>query len=353
MIRNETVLVLGAGASMPYGFPSGKQLRELLVQAPLFAPAIQKEWFSADAAKKFCTIFLQSGLQSIDAFLSRRGSDTLENGVTIERIGKIGISLALRAGKSGDHLFHYPHLSSAFNLDRTDNWYQYLWHHLTQGVTSTNLDFFKSNRLTVVTFNYDLSLEHFLFCAMRNAYGIPEDRAAEMLSGIKFVHLYGKLSGNPFADSFNYDFDFDRDFRLVERDCHSIEVIDERRTNSASGFNESITALETAERICFLGFGFDSTNVERLKIPEVLINRAVAHQSTQPNPITWPILAATTLGFEDAERNALVQKLVGPLHSANLGYQVSMIWAPQIGKVFGNDGNCKSEMLLRRTQILT
>lgn len=353
MIQHETVLVLGAGASMPYGYPSGKQLRKQLVNPTLFEPAIQKTWLTADAANKFCTMFLQSGLQSIDAFLSRRGVDNLENGVSVERVGKIGISLALRTDKSRHRLFHNPHLISDSEIDRSDNWYEYLWGHLTQKVTSTNLDLFRSNRLTVVTFNYDLSLEHYLFCAMRNAYGIPEDHAAEILGCIKFIHLYGKLSGNPLADRFNYDFDFVRDWRLVDGDCHSIEVIDERRTNSADGFNEAITALETAERICFLGFGFDSTNVERLKIPQLLVSRAKSHQSTEAFSPKWPQIESSTLGFEDAERVALVQMLVKPLQVAGLGDLPTATWIPNLKKTFRNDGNCKSEMLLRRTQILT
>jgi hypothetical protein len=36
MIQHETVLVLGAGASMPYGYPSGKKLLERLLDSRLF-----------------------------------------------------------------------------------------------------------------------------------------------------------------------------------------------------------------------------------------------------------------------------------------------------------------------------
>ena len=121
--------------------------------------------------------------------------------------------------------------------------YGYLWDRLIQGVTATNFDSFMSNRLTVVTFNYDLSLEHYLFNAMCNAYGVPEDRAAQVLKCIKFIHVYGKLSGDPFSHNFNSDFDFARDQRLVQGDVKLIEVIDERRNGNPQGFAAAIEAL--------------------------------------------------------------------------------------------------------------
>jgi len=36
MISRATVFVLGAGASMPYGFPSGKELRDNVLYATSF-----------------------------------------------------------------------------------------------------------------------------------------------------------------------------------------------------------------------------------------------------------------------------------------------------------------------------
>jgi hypothetical protein len=351
MIEHETVLVLGAGASMPYGYPSGKKLRELLVYPPSFKPALIREWITQQDVEAFCQIFLRSGLTSIDAFLSRMGTTVLPGGKSIEEIGKIGISLALRKGKTLDSLFHNPFASIEASLERTDHWYEYLWNRLIQGVTATNIDRFAWNRLTIVTFNYDLSLEHYLFQAMRNAYGIPEDRVTELLKCIKFIHVYGKLSGEPYSDNFDYNFDIARDSRLLQDDLKLIDVIDERRTDKSQGFIDAIKALETAEKICFLGFGFDPTNVERLQLPELLLGRARVHDLTDRLARRWPTIAATTLGFEEAERDVLISTLVDPIENSDSAKVYSSATL-HIRRAFGIEGNCRSELLLRRTQIL-
>jgi hypothetical protein len=41
MIAGPTVLVLGAGASMPYGYPSGAALRQRLIDESLFGRVVQ------------------------------------------------------------------------------------------------------------------------------------------------------------------------------------------------------------------------------------------------------------------------------------------------------------------------
>lgn len=356
MIQHETVLVLGAGASMPYGYPSGSALRRMLVDQDLYKPLIEFELIREHALKSFCRTFQFSGMKSIDAFLSRRGHECLPgSNATVEEIGKMGIAIALRKNKSLDSLFHSQALPNGnVDIDRADNWYEYLWDRLTQGVSATNLDFFKSNRLTIVTFNYDLSLEHYLFSAMTNSYGISETQTRELLDCIKFIHLYGKLSGDPISARFHYAMHSDHLENLVREDVKLIEVIDERRVEKTESFQAAFHALETAERICFLGFGFDSTNVNRLQLPELLVSRAKSHHSDQRFAPKWPQIAATTIGFEDAERDALVQTLIGPLQgqSAELGHRPGLLWIPQIEKVFGIDGICKSEKLLRRTQML-
>ncbi len=49
MITTPTVFVLGAGVSMPYGFPSGRQLIEQISNTALgkFTPTNDGDWFSA------------------------------------------------------------------------------------------------------------------------------------------------------------------------------------------------------------------------------------------------------------------------------------------------------------------
>ena len=83
MITNPTVLILGAGASIPYGFPSGLKLRNQIIDL-MDVPkgsykhdniqghlkTLKKIGFELDLIKRFRKAFHQSQQNSIDAFLN-------------------------------------------------------------------------------------------------------------------------------------------------------------------------------------------------------------------------------------------------------------------------------------------
>lgn len=76
----KTVFVLGAGASVPYKYPSGAQLRTDICKKfvddyePLLSESLIPEQ-EIEVAKDFVDTFNKSGTESIDLFLSRNSSD--------------------------------------------------------------------------------------------------------------------------------------------------------------------------------------------------------------------------------------------------------------------------------------
>ena len=92
MITTPTVLVLGAGASVPYGFPSGL---ELLEQINGNLEYLNHSWWNIierlEVTREEVSYFLQellfSGQPSVDAFLEHR-SEFL-------KVGKLVIALAI------------------------------------------------------------------------------------------------------------------------------------------------------------------------------------------------------------------------------------------------------------------
>jgi hypothetical protein len=281
----------------------------MLINPSLFAPVVAKKWFEQEDIDTFCRTFMLSGMKSIDAFLARRGKDTLGSALkTIEDVGKHGIAIALRQNKSLDTLFQNPELpNGSIGIDRYDNWYEYLWTQLSSGITKSNLEDFGATRLTIITFNYDLSLEHYLFTAIKNSYGITDDEAARLLRPIRVIHLYGQLSGNPLASDLKYSTNFDDDFRLITFDVSLIQVIDEERELTSSNFPIAIDAIQKAPSICFLGFGFDETNVRRLDLARTFLNRARANEVSIQSGLPFPKIVVTSLGLEKAERFAKQQ----------------------------------------------
>lgn len=163
MIERKTVLVLGAGASKPYGFPLGYELtweiKKVLLNGtnPRVTNAIRKACDEKDVWD-FCHVFSHSGQRSIDNFLAHSKNPDHW------KIGKLLIAAIIKHYESETILFDR-------SKDDDDHWYEYLWERLSRQVGIVPWEDFHKNQLSVITFNYDRSLETYLTTVMGNTYG--------------------------------------------------------------------------------------------------------------------------------------------------------------------------------------
>lgn len=184
MITKRTVLILGAGASVPYGFPTGRRL-VLQITGELepgrdsgIRKTLRTRSFHDEDITEFREALLNSNQPSVDAFIENRPEFT--------DIGKNAIPIQL----IGDENLH--------PLTRTDTlqWSEYLWNQL-----GTRKQEFLISNLSVITFNYDRSLEYFLFRSLQNAFDLSVDEASQDLrSTIPIIHVYGQLGQPEFFD---------------------------------------------------------------------------------------------------------------------------------------------------------
>ena len=299
MIEIKTVLVLGAGASIPFGFPSGQNLVDIIctqllshsLQAKtrvekLFTErwarnfSILEERFDAKALSTFADRLLHSGESSVDAFLESQEKDFVE-------IGKAVIAASLLPCERQETLFrHFVDIRRlpGDTEELSKNWYQYLWSEL-----NAPFELFGKNELSVVTFNYDRSLEHYLFTTLKNKYPDKSDNEyAETMSSIPIIHVHGKLgplpwecSGSNLKSVVPYDSmacgshfgikDNDiKDYREAWFDNarSNIKVIHEG-TDESDEFKQAHEKIQKAQQLYFLGFGYHPTNLRRLN-PDVL-----------------------------------------------------------------------------------
>ncbi len=179
----DTVFILGAGASMHYGLPSGKGLIKiiLLITHPNIAnhktlnadelSVFSKEeftenfialryrflvsgGFSDEEISKFRNALKGSKQLSIDTFIRNRPE--------FEAIGKLSITIALS-------ILENPKRVIEDVEDVKDNWYEKIWHSF-----GSSFDDFKSNDLAFITFNYDRSLEFFLSSALSHSFNFNQ-----------------------------------------------------------------------------------------------------------------------------------------------------------------------------------
>jgi hypothetical protein len=277
LIKKRTTLILGAGASIPYGFPSGWQLRNKLVRAqPPFRDNFAqigrdpREW---DKVQRLLRLYNRP---SVDEFLAKYDEHAI--------IMKFAIAQALVMSED---------LLKLTEPELSDNWYLQLLDNYLPDDPSLG-----GGLLTIVTFNYDLSLEQFMYDTVQTRYKLTDEQARQSLKALDIQHVYGQLGklqnvhadrnaegarayGNPQANDFN-------------RAAVSLATCFEAKSTEAVAHAQR--QIAESECVAFLGFGYSRENMTRLDIKKHLNTKAT--------------VSGSSIGFAD------LQPLVRPyLHS--------------------------------------
>ena len=270
MITKPTLFILGAGASMPYGFPDARTLYDDICAGSFDIPPESDDELPSFAESRlndkrdFCDALSGCGLSSVDRFLQFRQD--------LAPIRKAAI-----AGR----LIKYERPIGLFKCDRSADWYRKLF---TAMVTS--LDQFEANKVAFATFNYDRSLEHFLTTSLSNVHNVPFEAARDAVGQLRFEHLYGSL-GDYFEITRRYRaYSVDERAFLLRRAASSIRI-SSHETLESGVFDALEELYEWASTIVVLGVGFtDHENTRRLGLDRIAADK--------------PVLA-TRLGLTDHE----------------------------------------------------
>ena len=280
MFHPNTLFVVGAGASKEVGLPLGGLLVDSISQALHFElstigfavgsgnstiyNAITEKYFQINRANIFkscreMSIALKHAT-SIDAYLDDFRDDDI-----LVTCGKIAIA----------HIIAHAELSSSMAVDFSniynkppwDNcgntWYPKFFAMLKEGVGKQDLDTIFDG-ITIVCFNYDRCIEHYLYYALQNYYRIDPDEAFALIKKLRIIHPYGTIG--PF------DLDPQTKFGLYLQGANllaqsaKIRTVFETRNSQIEGIIRG--AVQTAEQAIFLGFGFHRLNIELLASPE-------------------------------------------------------------------------------------
>jgi len=150
---------------------------------------------------------------------------------------------------------------------RGGNWYEYLSVKL-----NSSFEEFGNNKLSIITFNYDRSLEHYLLNSLINLHGRTLDECAETLAQVPIIHVYGQLGKVPYPQSRCHLYRPNREsFEDVARAAAGITLLHEQ----ASDLRQAHELLAAARRVCFLGFSYHPMNLERLTLKDSSLHRAV------------------------------------------------------------------------------
>lgn len=266
MIDKKTVFVLGAGASCPYGYPSGSQLREeiCLNLTNKYLNHLNRAYPDETTRKNknkeikfFIKTFNDSTTKSIDLFLARN-PHLAETGKNIIAYTIFDAEIKSNFRERSKHL--------------EQDWYFYLFDRLTDGV----IDFKKlcrikaNSKVSFITFNYDRSLEQFLYESFQNSFtNVPSHEIVAIMNDIEIIHMYGCIAPLDWQDrekGISYKTSITES--LLNRCSSNIKTIYEQDNNSE--LDEVELLLEEAEQVFYLGFGYAEENMDILKVPEMI-----------------------------------------------------------------------------------
>lgn len=265
MIKEKTVFIIGAGASRPYGYPVGKELREEICSSFV---GNSKDFFEAQGcrpsevriqlgrAETFVEKFHNSSIKSIDLFLARNPEFML--------MGKWAIIFRIFAAEK-----HSTFREQMPN--RNQDWYSYLFARLTDElIRKEDYVHFGENNVSFITFNYDRSLEYFLHESLFNSFnGIGGGKIQEQINKLRVIHVFGQIAGLDWQE-LESRIEYRRDINRIDiqRLADKLRIIYEEEENP--DLEEPRKLISEAKRVFFLGFGYAKENCEVLKIPEVL-----------------------------------------------------------------------------------
>lgn len=110
---------------------------------------------------------------------------------------------------------------------------------------------------------YDRSLERYFFLRLQALHGYKPDETLDNLYRIRFVHIYGTLGDDRFAERPYNKADLSLDD--LKKVSARLRMIHEDPAGNPN-FAAAIELLKNAERICFLGYGFHDLNNAGLQL---------------------------------------------------------------------------------------
>lgn len=276
--------VLGAGSSYEASMPTGNelkgqiasglaikvddfrrmaggddQIRESLYalgQRPGSAHSVNDYY---QAARRICAAMPQA--PSIDNFIDSHRSDP-----TIATVGKIAIASAILKAERKSTLYVSPeNIYNTVNFQRlADTWFNAFFQLVCLNAQEEDLPS-RLSRVRVVTFNYDRTLEHFLYHSIQNYYGTKPDRAAEILSHLSILHPYGMVGTLPWQNAGSaVPFGGGIPSSALTQVAETLRTFTEGTSEAESQIEQIRSSVFEAETLVFLGFAFHELNLRLL-----------------------------------------------------------------------------------------
>ncbi len=317
--KPQTVFVLGAGASFEAGLPVGAELKNRIAKLidirfsganhdhtgdhavmEAFRDYAKEKKISANDLLHAAWGIRDAMPQaiSIDNFLDAHRGDSL-----IEIVGKIGIARSILAAESKSKLY-ISRDKSQLNFSSLDGtWYNKFFQVLTENCRLDEMPD-RIRTVSIVSFNYDRCLKHFLMHSMQNYYRKPPPEIEPIVNQLEILYPYGSVGtlppvGRSTGDETGFG-EENHGSRLLNI-ARKIKTFTEGTDEDASEIIRIRQAMQQADKIVFLGFAFHPLNME------LLAPKGVAREDQTQRVI------GTAYGLSDSDIEVISDDLSGRL----------------------------------------
>jgi hypothetical protein len=308
MFRSKTVFVVGAGASKEAGFPDGAGLKAVIANLlnisfeynqqiagdPRIALALREVVKDPNGhpgdinpLRRKCQQIrtrLPMAL-SIDNYIEAHSDDP-----DIELCGKLGIVKSILDAEASSRLKHENEHDEPFKMSALlDTWYAKFFGMLVENVSKPNVGKIFEN-ISIITFNYDRSIERYLVQALEEYYELPRPEAEKLMRSLKIYHPYGQVGDLPWQNGsvpVRYGNNERSDLLAISKEIKTFSegLSDKEMMSAIRGL------VMDAKHLVFLGFAFHPQNVDLLK--------------THPNSSGMSRIFATVKGISPSDQGSV------------------------------------------------
>lgn len=319
MLRTKTTMIIGAGASAELHLPGGQELLSRIIQGYDFSrlgteaqtrdgqvllglltkmgERTGKQPAQMVEAAERIRVAARLG-SSIDTIIEQYDHDKL-----VGECGKLAIAYYIGQAEARSNLKDQGRLPGELPLQGkvAEYWLFHLGQLVTSGVPKSKIEQTLDD-LTIICFNYDRAIEHFLPHALVMAYGLQLTDAQRIVAArLRIIHPYGTVGRLPWqngeAAQAEWGADTPWNIHAIAQGIRTASecMRDQPMLRTIRG------ALAGGKRLVFMGFGFAAQNMDILfdyslsHNPEVLVT---SHGMAQGNRHTVAAMIKRMAGLE-------------------------------------------------------
>lgn len=331
-MNRSTTFIVGAGASKEVNLPTGYELKRDIARLldirfdhcdqksgdHLITDALRHLVRTSDGGNGDINPYLYEAWHirdalplaiSIDNFIdSQRGNEN------IALCGKLAITRAiLEAEKNSLLFFESERRDSGLDYSSLEEtWYLSFFQLLTKNCEKNNL-VKRFRAVTLIIFNYDRCIEHFMFNALKNYYRVNDQEAAEIVGSLNVYHPYGSVGTLPWQPGVGgISFGEAPRPETLLACSEKIRTFTEGTNPEESEILAIRQHMREAKRVVFIGFAFHWLNMQ-------LISPNGYDEGHEP-----PRCFATTLGISESDKG-VIQNQISNLYKDNLNTQMANV----------------------------